>query len=786
MFDDLTSLQDRTATVSAAVGRAAEAKVRADALIRRIAVVGNHLPRQCGIATFTTHLAGALADGNPLVDCLVLAVNDPGKRHAYPARVRFEIAEADAASYRRAADYLNVNGVDLVSVQHEFGIFGGKAGSHLLLLLRELRMPVVTTLHTILSGPSASQRRVMEELAQLSQRLVVMSAHGASVLTSCYGVPGEKIDVIPHGIPEVPATSESKHRLGVDGHTVLLTFGLLSPDKGIEYVIDALPAIVAAHPETVYIVLGATHPHVKDQHGEAYRLMLETRARHLGVEDHVIFHDRFVSQEELNEFLGATDIYITPYLNPEQSTSGTLAYALGSGRAVISTPYVYARELLADDCGVLVPWRDPAAITAAVTGLLADDGRREALRARAARHGQSMLWPAVASGYVDSFERAAREQAARLRATFQAHTLASRLTGLPEVSLQHLQVLTDDTGILQHATFCVPRYSEGYCLDDNARALLLMARMEDAGTEEKDQVTRLATRYLAFVHAAFNPTRGRFRNFLSYSREWTEQAGSEDSHGRGLHALGTMVGRSSDPGRRSLSGELFHAALPIVCDFTSPRAWATTLLGIDEYLHAFEGDRRVQELRAVLADRLVGLYAHARAPEWPWFEDRLTYANAQLPHALITSGARMGRQDLVSAGLESLEWLVSVQHAEDGRFAPIGTNGFSVRGGQPALFDQQPIEASTMVAACLEADRVAGDSVWSRRARSAFDWFLGQNHLRQWLYDASTGGCRDGLHAERVNENQGAESTLAFLLALVDMRGLDRPDATRARRISTP
>jgi hypothetical protein len=510
-------------------------------------------------------------------------------------------------------------------------------------------------------------------------------------------------------------------------------------------------------------------------------VMLETRARQLGVSRHVIFHDRFVSQEELTEFLGATDIYITPYLNPEQSTSGTLAYALGSGRAVISTPYVYARELLADDRGVLVPWRDPSAITAAVTGLLADEHRRRAFSEKAAAHGRSMLWPAVASQYLASFARAARDHAAQARATFQAHTLANRLPGLPEVTLRHVRALTDDTGLLQHANFCVPRYSEGYCVDDNARALGLMARIEELGTEEREQVRALSTRYLAFVHAAFNSSPRRFRNFLTYARTWTEEAGSEDSHGRALHALGSVVGRSNDPGRKSLAGELFHDALPIVRDFTSPRAWANTLLGIDEYLRAFEGDRSVQELRAVLADRLFALYTRAHTPEWPWFEDRLTYANAQLPHALICSGARMDRPDLVAAGLDSLAWLVAAQRSDEGHFAPIGTNGFSIRGAQPAIFDQQPIEAATMVAACVEADRVTGDAIWKQHARQAFDWFLGQNHLQQWLYDPSTGGCRDGLHAERANENQGAESTLAFLLALIDMRSLDRPDPLRAR-----
>jgi glycosyltransferase involved in cell wall biosynthesis len=745
----------------------------ANALIRRIGMIGNHLPRHCGIATFTSHLSAALADASAGIDCFVVAMNDPGRQHAYPGRVRFEIAEADAASYRRAADYLNVNGVDLVSVQHEFGIFGGRSGSHLLPLLRELRMPIVTTLHTILAKPSLPQRRVIEEVAEISQRLVVMSSLGATTLADVYGVPADRIDVIPHGIPAVPARLESKRRLGVEGRMILLTFGLLSPDKGIEYVIDALPAIVASCPSVVYIVLGATHPHVKDEQGEAYRLMLEARARQLGVDEHVMFHDRFVEQDELNEFLGAADVYVTPYLNPEQSTSGTLAYAVGSGLAVISTPYVYAREMLSDDRGLLVPYRDADAISIAVRELLGDDGRREALRSRAASHGRSMQWPAVAGLYHQTFERAVRERASA-RVTVQAATLAHRTNSLPPLDLRHLRALTDDTGLLQHATFCVPRYAEGYCLDDNARALLLMARMTEAGSENRDAVRALSTRYLAFVHAAFDPTLARFRNFMNYTRAWTERVGSEDSHGHAVQALGTVVGRSTGSGSE-LANELFHAAVPATVDFTSPRAWATTLLGIDDYLHAYAGDRRVEDVRSHLADRLLDIHTRTQSPAWPWFEAELTYANAQLPHALIASGARMGRADLVATGLRALAWLAEIQRAPDGRFAPIGTNGFAARGGDAARFDQQPIEAATTVAACLEAERVTGDPAWAVRARSAFDWFLGQNHLDRWLYDPSTGGCRDGLHAERANENQGAESTLAFLLALIDIGGVDRP-----------
>jgi glycosyltransferase involved in cell wall biosynthesis len=380
---------------------------------RRIAILGNHLPRQCGIATFTTDLSGAVAAEVSNADCVVVAMNDAGKRYAYPPRVRFEVAEGDIASYRGAADYLNANKIDVVSVQHEYGIFGGKAGNYLLTLLRKLRMPIVTTVHTILGEPDFMQRRAMNEIARLSKRLVVMSAHGAALLRKVHGVPEQKIDIIPHGIPSVPFASNYKKELGIEGKSMIFTFGLLSPDKGIEHVIDALPVILASHPDTVYVVLGATHPHIKEQYGESYRASLERRAQELGVDSSMIFHNRFVSRGELVKFLAAADIYVTPYLKPEQSTSGTLAYAVGSGKAVISTPYLYARELLADGRGILVPWRDSRTIGRAVVDLLSDDAKRSALCARAAAHGRSMVWPAVARRYLQSFDRAcSREQSA--------------------------------------------------------------------------------------------------------------------------------------------------------------------------------------------------------------------------------------------------------------------------------------------------------------------------------------------------------------------------------------
>jgi glycosyltransferase involved in cell wall biosynthesis len=728
--------------------------------IRRVAVLGNHLPRHCGIATFTTHLSDAIASVGPDLDCFVLAMNDGRHQHAYPGRVRFELSDSDTGAYTRAADFLNVNDVDVISVQHEYGIFGGKAGSHVLTLLRELRMPIVTTLHTILAAPNLHQRRVMDELTALSDRLIVMTAGGADLLREVHGVPEEKIDVIPHGIPDVPFAG-SKNRLGVEGRPLILTFGLLSPDKGIEHVIDALPTILSHYPDVVYIVLGATHPHIIERQGETYRLMLEDRAKRLGVDGNVIFHNRFVSQSELSEFLSAADIYITPYLNPEQITSGTLAYALGAGKAVISTPYAYAKELLADDRGILVPWRDSSAIATEIVGLLDDPEKRMALRRRAAAHGRAMLWPAVAHSYLRTFERAHTEHALKLRTAFRARTLATRPADLPEVNLGHIEMMSDDTGMLQHANFSVPRYDEGYCVDDNARALLLMTLLEDAGTGDPKLVRTLASRYLAFVSHAFNRPLGRFRNFMSHSRLWQDEQGSEDSHGRALWALGTVVGCSVDPGRYSLAGQLFHAALPAVSTFTSPRAWAYALLGIEQYLRAFEGDRHVQTAGREIGERLLGLFHRTDQADWPWFETRVTYCNARLPQALIATGSWTGNAEMSATGIRALEWLMTIQQTSDGYFAPVGTDGF---------FDQQPVEACATVSACMLAFRTTGDHRWAEHARRAFTWFLGQNQIHLPLYDPLTGGCRDALHSDRVNENEGAESTLSFLLALMDMR----------------
>lgn len=738
-----------------------------------MAVVGNYLPRHCGIATFTTDLSKSIADAAPGLESLVVAMNDAGHEYDYPAQVRLKIAEDDLAAYRRGAQYLNASGVELVSLQHEYGIFGGKCGGHVLTLLRELRMPVVTTLHTILATPSPLQRTALEAIIELSERLIVMSEHGAATLRELHAVAPSRIDVIPHGIPLAAQGTRGKAQLGFAENAVILTFGLLSPDKGVEYVIEAMPAIVARHPGAIFVVLGATHPHVKERHGEAYRLELQSRVRRLHLEDSVLFHDRFVEDDELADFLSAADIYVTPYLNPQQSTSGTLARAVAAGRAVISTPYWHARELLADGRGVLVPVRDAAAIAQAANALLSDEAARAKVGQLAREHASGSSWPVVAQSYLRSFEHAV--QGRRSQRSLPPKGPLAPPADLPELNLAHLHAMTDDTGLIQHAWFDVPRYQEGYCLDDNARALLLMTLLEDTGSARLKQTRTATARYLAFVAYAFNHDTGRFRNFMSYSRQWLESVGSEDSQGRAVWALGTVVGRSNEPSRQGLARDLFQLALPPLASFSSPRAWAFSLLGINEYLRAFRGDVAAQSLRQVLVDRLCNLYRRQATPDWLWFEDSLTYSNARLSQALILSGEAMGSEEASTIGLRSLDWLASLQSSADGQFAPIGSNGFHRRGGVKAQFDQQPLEAAAMVSASMDALRVSGAARWARSGRVAFDWFLGQNHLGLPVYDAATGGCRDGLHADRRNENQGAESTISFLLALLELRNAAAP-----------
>jgi glycosyltransferase involved in cell wall biosynthesis len=741
--------------------------------IRKIAFLGDYLPRKCGIATFTTDLRCAVAAEFPAMQCLVVPVNDIAGGYDYPAEVRFEIAEQDLPSYLRAADFLNITDVDVVCVEHEFGIFGGPAGSHVLALLRELQMPIVTTLHTVLREPNTEQRRVMRDLIRLSTRLVVMSERGAEFLRDVYQAPAAKIDLIPHGIPDMPFADPNyfKDEFGVAGRQVLLTFGLLSPNKGIEYALRALPDIIREFPNVVYIVLGQTHPNLLRNEGEAYRLSLERLAKDLGVQKHVVFFNRFVELEELMRFIGAADIYLTPYLTEAQTTSGTLAYAFGAGNAVVSTPYWHAAELLTAERGKLVPFRDARAIAVAVVELLRDEALRHSMRKNAYKLGRDMVWSRVAQLYVKSFEQARQDHSFVGRKTSPIKTLDEQPGQLPEMKLEHLFRMSDSTGIFQHASFTVPNFAEGYCTDDNARALVLALKLQKLGHGSPRLGAQAAT-YAAFLNHAFDRPRGRFRNFMSFDRHWLEEVGSEDCQGHALWALGLCVSQSGQGSFQMLAAELFELALPVAADFMSPRALAFTLIGIDEYLRRFSGDRRANQIRESLTAKLMQRYADAATGDWQWFEEVVSYANAKLPHAMILSGRCLNNSAMLELGLRTLRWLTGIQTSDAGSFRPVGSNGFYPRGHERAIFDQQPIEAQVTIAACIEAYHATGDMFWVTEARRAFEWFLGRNDLGLALYDSTTGGCRDGLHVDRLSQNQGAESTLAFLLALAEMQAL--------------
>ncbi len=744
----------------------------------RIAFIGNYLPRECGIATFTTDLCSALAAEFGEGRLFAIPVNDPDSSYDYPEQVRLELTQDDIASYERAADFLNFNGNDLVCLQHEYGIYGGAAGRYILSLLRRLKMPLVTTLHTVLRQPDANQRIVLEEIAQLSDRLVVMSELAAQLLREVYAVPNGKIDVIPHGVPDMPFMDPNyfKDKFGTEGKSVLLTFGLLSPNKGIENVIRALPAILAQHPNVVYIVSGVTHPHIRRREGERYREELKALAEQLGVSSHLILNNRFVSAEELVEHVGAADIYITPYRHEAQVVSGTLAIALGAGKAIISTPYWHAKELLAEKRGVLVPFDQPDAIADSVLALLENDAERHAMRKRAYLHSRGTTWPKTARAYMATFQRARFERSLQPRAA-QSDDAAldsiDSMAHLPVLNTGHLLTMTDDTGMLQHAIFSLPNTREGYTTDDNARALIVSTLLiESAGLEHDEKHLNLSRRYMAFLWLAFHSDTGRFRNFLGYDRKWLEDVGSEDSHGRALWALGSVLAHSRNAGLRGAAGRLFEAAVPAASTFSSPRAWAFSILGLQAYLDWFPGDRAMQGVRNTLADRLLDIYERSRSESWHWFEKSLAYSNARLSQALILAGWHSNNQKMIAAGIESLEWLAAAQHCGDREvFVPIGSNGSFTEGAEKARFDQQPVEACATISACLEAYRLTHEERWREEAHRVFRWFLGKNDLQVPLYDITTGGCRDGLHPDRVNENQGAESTLSFLMALLEMQG---------------
>ncbi|MGA7658146.1 MAG: glycosyltransferase family 4 protein [Methylocella sp.] len=748
--------------------------------LSRLAFIGNSLPRRCGIATFTTNLQQAISTSGADVETAIVAMTDHGHAYDYPSVVRLQVNDDRIKDYAHAADVLNAGQFEAVSLQHEFGIFGGEAGGHIMALLSRLNMPIVTTLHTVLSEPTPAQHSVLDRIVEASSKVVVMAEKGRELLRTVYRAPTEKIEVIPHGIPDFPFVEpdRAKAKFGFSGRAVILTFGLLSPNKGIEVMIDAMPSILKRRADAMYVVLGATHPNLVRTHGEAYRESLVARARELGVEDHVAFLDQFVDHATLLDFISMCDVYVTPYLNESQMTSGTLAYSFGLGKAVVSTPYWHARELLGDGRGILVPFGDAAAIGSEIADLLTDDARRQAMRERAYASSRSMTWERSAERYLTAFEGAQKGHGLRVIAGLD-QSAPSHVQAPPEMQICHLLSMCDDTGLFQHAVHSVPDRSHGYCVDDNARALLLACALNNPGEQRLSET--LTARLAAFVQHAWNPDKRRFRNFMSFDRRWLEDSGSEDSHGRTLWALGECAHNDASPSRRRWAAGLFAEALPTVVSFHSPRAWAFTLLGLDAYCAAVPKDSLAERVRTLLADRLISIMSLVETKDWVWFEEGLAYDNARLPQALIITGISTGASTYVEAGLRSLRWLMTVQTTQEGYFRPIGTESFGDKRTPPRAFDQQPLEAAATISACLAALRADGNAEWRADAARAFAWFLGGNDLSLPLVDLETGSCRDGLHPDRPNENRGAESVLSYLLGLAEIRQLALISGDRAK-----
>lgn len=740
---------------------------------RKIAVIGNYLPRQCGIATFTTDLCDALAGQmeNPEENLVAVVMDDIAEGYNYPPRVKFQIRTHVQPDYIRAADFLNVHKFDIAIVQHEYGIFGGKNGAHVLHLLQNLRMPIITTLHTVVSKPSNEQIVIIQELARYSEFLVVMAHHARVLLKEVYGIDDSKIAFIPHGIPDVPFKRADSFRkdMGLEKKKILLTFGLLSPGKGIETVIKAMPAIIEKHPEVIYIILGKTHPHCKDKSGDSYRQSLYLLVSGLKIDKHVHFQDQFVDTKTLTQYVRSSNIYITPYVSEEQIVSGTLAYAIGMGTVTISTPYWYAKEMLDHGKGRLVPFGDYKEMAKEVNYLLSNEDVCLDIRDKCYSAGRSMLWSKVAEDYSDLATRALEHSFDRPIAQYVEKTDARIITELPDFNLHHMKIMTDDTGILQHAKYSVPDRHHGYCVDDNARALIVASRYYML-MEDKSVIPMIQT-YLSYMHYSFNSENGRFRNFMSYDRRWLEDVGSEDSHGRSLWGLGVAVQCAPNDAIRNMAASLFLDSLNGVEDFTSPRAWAFTIVGLHAYMALYGGDADVRRIRTVLSKKLLALFKDHNSPDdWPWCEDTVTYANAKLSHALILAGQWIPDTEMHEMGIRSLKWLLKEQTAPDGHLSIIGNFNWRHKDDKKSsAFDQQPIEAMSLIEACAEAFRSTGDMKWIEEGWRCLGWFMGRNDLNEKIYDFTTGGCCDGLESTGVNANQGAESTLSWLISLLTM-----------------
>lgn len=742
-----------------------------------ITFVGNYLPRKCGIATFTTDLREAtLRHYGAQVRLPVIALNDCEEGYDYPKAVEGTILQSARQDYERAAEFVNRSNSKLVCLQHEYGIFGGDNGNYILDFLSQVRLPVVTTLHTVLEKPSQGQKDIVTRMDAIISKFVVMSKKAKKFLNQKYDVAEDKIAIIEHGIPEFsPGDPDHfKSALNLAGRTILLSFGLLSQNKGMETVLAALPRVVKRFPKLAYVILGVTHPHVKKNEGESYRISLRRKVRELGLEKHVFFHDQFVSLKQLTEYFQATDIYVTPYLSKNQIVSGTLAYASGVGIPVLSTPYWYAEELLAGGKGVLFPFGDSKQLGNELLDLLASPQKLKTIRAKAFRQGRRMIWPAVAGSYIDLFHEVISKQIRK------KPVLKERLvpTELPEISLQHVQRLTDHTGILQHAKGIVPNRKEGYCLDDNARALI-MAVQHYKQTKSQESF-ELAAIYLSYIQYA-QKKNGSFYNFMNYRREFLEEEGSEDSQGRALWALGYAVQVCSENSLGSVAKELFHEGMHLTTQMGS-RGTALGILALCEYLGKHPREHKVFELLEQASDKLVSVYKKNSSTDWPWFEEALTYDNALLPLALLKAYRFTQNKKYLSIAKKTLLFLEEI-YFKKGYLQLVGNHQWMSKSKKECFFDEQPLDALAAVLLFQEAYLTFHDKRHLDLMRTSFDWFVGKNRLAKPLYDFESGGCRDGLMEKNVNQNQGAESTLSFLISLLTVTDVSYVNMSKPKTI---
>lgn len=715
----------------------------------RLALIGCFRPRQCGIATFTADVFDHLTVHSPDLKIDVYAMRSQTGQPV-GSEVLKAIDEQSAESYRAAAEAINASGADAVWLQHEFGIFGGAAGEMVLELVDRIAAPLIVTLHTVLAEPSDAQRRVMDRLIVRASKLVVMSDYGRTTLTEVYGAAPDQVALIEHGTPDRPFQDVSALRqtLGLADRPILSTFGLIGPGKGLETAIRALPAVVAQYPEVLYRIVGATHPNLVAAEGEAYRESLEQLAASLGVSANISWENRFLDTEELLDQIELCDIYLAPYPNLQQITSGTLAYAVALGRAVISTPFVHARELLSNDVGILLPGADSEAISEALLMLLAVPEERRAVQRRAYERGRQTAWNVIAqqcAALIDEVSVVAQYDGSGERAP----------------ALAGVWSMCDDTGMFQHAVHMLPDRAHGYCIDDNARALMLVHSLPAI---MQDEAARHARAFASFVQHGWSERAGAFRNFMGYDRRWLEQSGSEDSNGRTLWALGHATSSAIDPAMRDWAARLFDHCAPMVQAFKSPRAIAFAMLGADERLERDPGNVQARQIIERGGAFLCALWKSGRRAGWDWFEAGLAYDNARVAEALIRAGRRLPSLPHEEAGLSALDWLATFQTASQGHFRAVGSESFEHQG-EALPFDQQPLEAWATVGACATAYRLTGQAVWRDHAETAYAWFLGRNDRGVALGDLRSGRCLDGLTPRGVNRNSGAESILAFHLA---------------------